>query len=1098
LTKTETDTSGTSQYFYDDLGNLTKSVDPDGSITTMTYDFNGKLKRMLEDKGTPNDLTDDEVSIFDYDRLGREKLADYGDGIWVKYDYEGAGGDWSKVEAPTIGKMERKLTADGKLAGWVTPSGGTPTFIYDSAGRLWKETDESGVVMTEYSYDQAGRVSSVKDVRTGAVASKQYDVGDRVTEEVNPLLGFVKYEYYGARDGGKLKSTTRGQYVRNGMGDLVVDTTVALQKTSYEYNGSRTTVIDAQGRRTTAVQNEYSLPTETIFENRNGKDYKATQSYLYANNLQEAKDYPMRIVDIGGNDRVYTYDSTGRLETATDLGDGVYRYTYGDNGLALLESPLSQTKNGAINETVGYAYDDAGNLSSVKYSDKVARTMTYRSTDNRLNTISLANGDSVTYGYNDAGQVTSQTGTGVGTTTMTYATSGAIKTVTDSTGTTTYHYDPQTQQLSRIDNSNGSSISYTYDLTGRIKTQTERGTASSAGYTTEYDYDTFGNLKWVKDPAGGITTMKYDTLNRLKERNLPNGVKTEWVYDELDRIQSVTHKAANGSVLTSVSYERKASGEPSKITREDGTYTKLQYDNALRVTSESFYNAQNVLLDETTYVYDEAGKRIAKVTALGRQTYNYEKGYQLDSITGTSLEDYAYDVNGRMDVIQRDGKTLDLDHDLYDRLTAVKNLTSSTTTNYVYDGQGRRITATNGIQTRAFLVAPVMGGGLDSTDMMLDGFGNMTANYVYAGGSSPFMKLDANGNPVYYLSDGMGSVIGMADQSGQSTAKFSYDSFGNIRMQSGTLADTTGGDFRFQGQWLESATGIYNFRARDYDSKTGTFLSRDPVDSTSQKPEAMNPYQAMYNNPYVYNDPTGLFVIAELNASQSIEKALSSIRVYSQNRAKEYLKDRVQQAATDLLTRSIESFVPGFSGFKAIFDLGTTDRKKTGKAGNLFEDLLTENICAYIDDWQLTDYLYLEVPVRMSGDPEINGFNCAGYDSGYLDYFKKRAGSVFDMPRPDYIISPAPPIESTKNGSKGWLIGDIKLGVKTIINTYTENPSQWNVMTAYAKKHESLPVVSFVTFYRRTPAQYKKIAGAALKRNVMVVILSATNKSQQD
>lgn len=277
----------------------------------------------------------------------------------MKYDYEGAGGDWSKLEAPTIGKMERKLTADGKLAGWVTPSGGTPTFIYDSAGRLWKETDEAGVVTTEYSYDVLGRVSSVKDVRTGAIASKQYDAGNRVTEEIDPLLGFVKYEYYGAREGGKLKSTTRGQYVRNGASELVVDTTVALQTTSYEYNGSRTTVIDPLGRRTTAVQDEYSLPIETIFENRNGKDYKTSQSYLYANNLQEAKDYPTRTVDIGGNDRIYTYDNLSRIKTATDLGDGVYGYAYSDDGLFIMTSPK--------NESLSYDYDDLGNLKKIIY-----------------------------------------------------------------------------------------------------------------------------------------------------------------------------------------------------------------------------------------------------------------------------------------------------------------------------------------------------------------------------------------------------------------------------------------------------------------------------------------------------------------------------------------------------------------------------------------------------------------------------------------------------------------------------------------------------------------------------------------------------------
>ena len=107
---------------------------------------------------------------------------------------------------------------------------------------------------------------------------------------------------------------------------------------------------------------------------------------------------------------------------------------------------------------------------------------------------------------------------------------------------------------------------------------------------------------------------------------------------------------------------------------------------AFRVPREPFYNAQNILVDKTSYVYDAAGKRIAAVKNLDAQTYKYDKSYQLDSITSPHPEDYAYDANGRMDLIQRDGKTLDLDHDVYNRLTAVKNLTSATTTNYVYDG----------------------------------------------------------------------------------------------------------------------------------------------------------------------------------------------------------------------------------------------------------------------------------------------------------------------------------------------------------------------------------------------------------------------------
>ncbi len=68
----------------------------------MEYDGNGNLKKMIENKGTVG-TSDDEVSTFEYDKLGREKFVDYGNGIWFKYHYTGAGGDWTSLEAPTIG-----------------------------------------------------------------------------------------------------------------------------------------------------------------------------------------------------------------------------------------------------------------------------------------------------------------------------------------------------------------------------------------------------------------------------------------------------------------------------------------------------------------------------------------------------------------------------------------------------------------------------------------------------------------------------------------------------------------------------------------------------------------------------------------------------------------------------------------------------------------------------------------------------------------------------------------------------------------------------------------------------------------------------------
>ncbi|MBD2492233.1 RHS repeat protein [Aulosira sp. FACHB-615] len=1029
LVRSETDSTGTTIYEYDEEGNVIQTTDPDGSITTMEYYANGKLKRMVEDNGTPDDTSDDEIFTFEYDKLGREKFADYGNGIWVKYDYEGVGSDWTKLEAPTIGKIERKLTADGKLAGWVTADGGTPTFKYDLAGRLWRETDASGNDVTEYGYDAAGRVTSVKDLQTGAITTKKYDAGGRVIEEVDTLKVFTRYNYNSRT--GRLDSTESGKYLTNASGNLIldannnpiVDTTVEIRTYRYEYNGLQTTVIDPLERRTTTVSDDYYLPKETIYQLRDGSKFSEKTEYLYANNLQEAKDYPTRVVDIGGNDRVFEYDTQGRLKTATDLGNGKYIYDYGDDGLAKITSPTG--------ETLQYDYDALGNLAKVTYGDNAFKQMTYNTVDNRLETVTLPSGETITYDYDEAGRLKSQTSSTNGSVSFTYTAEGAVKTMTDSTGTTTYRYD-SSKRLEGIDSPNGSSISYTYDIVGRIKTLTEKGSATATAYTTEYDYDAFGNLSWIKDPAGGITRMKYDIVNRLQERTLPNGVKTTYEYDDLDRIKSIAHTNAQGQVLASVTYEREGIGEPSKITREDNSYVLLEYDSALRVEKESYYNAAGQLLNETTYTYDASGKRQVQSTSTGDRTFNYTTGYQLDTVTEAGeTENYDYDANGRLTLIERNGKVLDLNHDTYDRLTTVENETTGETTQYVYDGAGNRVKAVERTQERRFLVAPAMGGSLQSTDLITDGSGNLISNYIYGGGSSPFMRLDANGNAVYYLTDAMGSVIGLADGSGASSGKFLYDAFGDILSQVGGTDSNAGGDFRFQGQWLESESGLYHFRARDYDPATGLFLSRDPVDIMEMEPESFNPYQFVYNNPYIYSDPTGMFTITEANVTNAINKILESIETNTKYQFQEGIKDKIKEISTEILTSFIKTVTP--------FNFQPFINPK-GDVGFVLEDLLLGSVRQLLQDVPFLDKLYVAVGINDAGEPKYKGFNI----NDNIDLNAKKPTS---FSYPDFIFKEGEPVDTDKN-PPAYLIGDIKFDAGQI---KVQNDTQLKRILTYTK-----------------------------------------------
>jgi RHS repeat-associated protein len=509
------------------------------------------------------------------------------------------------------------------------------------------------------------------------------------------------------------------------------------------------------------------------------------------------------------------------------------------------------------------------------------------------------------------------------------------------------------------------------------------------------------------------------------------------------------------------------------------------------------YDASNALVEEINYTYDGTGKRTSKRDRFGMENYNYKAGFQLDTISGASSENYDFDVNGRLTLIERDGQTIDLEHDAGDRLTTVENETTGKITQYVYDRNGDRIKAMDGTNVRQFLMAPAMGSGLQSTDLVSDENGNLLSNYVYAGGTTPFMMLDANGNPVYYLTDAMGTVIGLSDTTGQEVADFRYDAFGNSRGATGSAANAGNakGDFRFQGQWLESESGIYYFRARDYDAQTGAFISRDPVDVIESEPESMNPYQFVSNNPHVYSDPTGMFSISELNASFEIQKVLDGIQAEISNRAKQFLIDKAKGIVGEAVKSVISSILPADSLFLSVDILTRAGGgQNRSNAGIRFEDIVQDKVCDTIlgSYQQYTKSLWLEPRIDANGRPQSDGFNCG--DTRRPDASFYLSNQIF-TPRPDFVIKNGGPRNTDHARSsrfpKAYLIGDIKLTGNALYRKI--GSSQWDAIMGYAKygnNHQYTPVALFITFTTPKDFQRKRVERKAWEQGVSTAIVS--------
>ncbi len=1023
----ETSDGTTSTYKYDSRGNVIETIDADGTVTKTEYDANNRLSKMIEADGS--------VSLFTYDKEGRQTKADYGNGLYVNYSYTATSPDWTVIEGPTIGRIERKFTSDGKLGGWVTPDGEI-TFTYDAAGRLWKETQPNGQT-TEYTYDAAGRVTQTKDLTTGKTVSKTYNVGGQVLSETDAL-----------------GRTTSFTYDRNGK---VATTTNALGQTySYVYAGSSTTIIDPLGRKTTSTNNDYYLPTSTTYHN----GAKTSVEYLYTNNLQEAKDYPTKVIGLDGKVRTYGYDAQGNLTSTSDLAGNLYTYGYGSNGVSDITSPTGAKIN--------YEYDAQGNLTKLAYGSQVTKEYTYDSDGNVLS-VTSASGEKITNGYDSEGNIISQTvtdgaGTTTATTTSTYDASGNVATLTNGTGTTGYLYDSD-GYVSQITSANGSIISYERDGEGRITQQTEKANVNAVGLTTKYSYDIYGKLLTVTDSRNRTTSMTYDVVNRLATKTLPNGVKTSYGYDDLDRITSIVYTKADGTVLASETYTRNAGGEPSKVVREDGSYTLYEYDAAVRLSKETSYSAAGVAVKSIVYSYDLDGKRTRKVDNLGSQDYAYNANGQLAT---AGVNGYSYDADGRLIQVTKSGNTVDLAHDAYDHLTIVTS--NGVTTSYRYDANGNRIgeVSTNG--TKNYLVAPNLGNGLASTDLVTDGSGNVVSDYVY-GGSSIIARLDANGEPLYYLTDSMGSVIGLVDGDGNIQSRIVYDGFGNV--ESGDDGSSLGGDFRFQGQWLESESGLYYMRARDYDSETGLFLSRDAVDVQEQGVEAFNPYQFAFNNPLVFSDPTGMITLGEINAAQVVDNILNGIRNAAYAEARSYLTNQAKSLVTDITLRLLQQLAPSFPGLSNIINLGT--------AGLAFEDAVTNSICGIIGTnySQYLDSVWFEAKVTTAGNPITDGFNCQDVNIN-LNAARALARTGPRAPRPDFIIKTGGPFttdyatSSHPDKSKAYLIGDFKITVKAARRSVEKNSNQWKATLGYARysnNHQFVPITLFFTFYGSRSSQ---------------------------
>jgi RHS repeat-associated protein len=149
--------------------------------------------------------------------------------------------------------------------------------------------------------------------------------------------------------------------------------------------------------------------------------------------------------------------------------------------------------------------------------------------------------------------------------------------------------------------------------------------------------------------------------------------------------------------------------------------------------------------------------------------------------------------------------------------TSIKRAGGSAQTQaYAGASQFERLEKQNGAGTYTQFGESLLG-------MLIRKEGNPTYYTRLPSGELLSQRTPAGSN--YYLSDGLGTIIAMSDDTGAVVARYSYDPYGQVLSESGPY-----NPWRFKSGYQSQTTDLYKFGQRWYDPSTGRWTQADPLE----------------------------------------------------------------------------------------------------------------------------------------------------------------------------------------------------------------------------------------------------------------------------